>query len=127
MASTVKWTLITVSHNSAKALSEFWNSGIPDDVEWLVVDNASADDSVGVAKSLGASRAIELETNIGFGAANNIALEIARGEYVAFVNPDVRVDFENLVGMAERIDHHGGVITPQLVFADGRLQPNLLS
>ena len=26
--------------------------------------------------------------------------------------------------MAERIDHHGGVIAPQLLFADGRLQPN---
>ena len=49
-------SLITVTHNSRLALEEFWgkNDKLPADVEWIVVDNASTDDSADLAESLGA-------------------------------------------------------------------------
>lgn len=121
--SEVSWSLITVSFNSADALHEHWAAPLPDGVEWLVVDNNSSDRSVDVARSLGA-RVLALDENLGFGAANNIGFRAARGRYVAFVNPDVMIDFESLPVLEAAVLHGGGLVSPQLTFNGGALQPN---
>ncbi len=58
-----------------------------------MVDNASRDDSVATATALGA-RVCALPPNREFSAANNAALSVANGRYVAFLNPDVAVDYD---------------------------------
>lgn len=122
--STPSWSLVTVTFNSAPALREFWgNLDLPDTVEWIVVDNASLDDSVEVAKTLGA-RVIRLDKNIGFGAANNRGFQASSGEYVAFVNPDVRVVPHTLDTLEESIARTEGLVSPQLLNGDGSAQPN---
>lgn len=120
----VSWTLITVAFNNAEKLRRYWANSIPSDVEWIVVDNGSTDDSVAAAKELGAAQVIEAGKNLGFSAANNLGFREAHGSYVAFVNPDVTVNFEDLPFLAARIDHHGGLASPQLVNDDNSLQPN---
>uniref|UniRef100_UPI003CFAFC34 glycosyltransferase n=1 Tax=Campylobacter coli TaxID=195 RepID=UPI003CFAFC34 len=96
MAGSNQWTLISVSYNSGEALRRFWlDAALPHSVRWIVVDNASTDDSVSVARAAGAE-VIQLSENIGFGAANNLGFEQADSPYVGFVNPDVRVDFDSL-------------------------------
>lgn len=120
---TKRWTLITVTHNSAEALRTYW-APAPADVEWIIVDNASRDDTVVAARDLGASRIVELPENLGFSAANNIGLAWAGGHYVAFVNPDVRVDYTSLSVLASTIDRHGGLVGPQLLNPDLTMQPN---
>lgn len=120
---TIRWTLITVTFNSADQLAKYWAHPIPVDVEWIVVDNGSTDDSVLMAGRLGA-QVIEAGRNLGFSAANNEGLRVARGGYVAFVNPDVTVAFEDLPGLAKRIDRRGGLVSPQLMNDDGSRQPN---
>lgn len=88
-----------------------------------MVDNGSSDDSVHAARELGAS-VIELGRNLGFSAANNEGLRMASGTYIAFVNPDVRGTWDDLGLLGRAIDHHGGLVSPQLVNEDGSLQPN---
>lgn len=117
------WSFITVTYNSAPTMRHFWEDGVPDGVEWIVVDNASTDDSVATAESLGA-RVIALPENIGFSAANNRGLEIAEGAYIAFTNPDITVDWDSLQALRETIDQTGGLVAPQLLNADGSIQPN---
>ena len=117
------WTLITVTYNSASTLRALF-AACPADVEWIVVDNGSTDDSAAVATELGAARVIELTDNRGFGAANNVGFAAARGQYVAFINPDVTVDYADLPALAARIDDGGGLVSPQLINPDGTLQPN---
>lgn len=117
------WTLITVSFNSARDLEKYWSHAIPPSVQWIVVDNKSADDSVAVARRLGAT-VVEVDSNIGFSAANNRGFAKATGIHVAFVNPDVRVNFADLPQLAKTIDLHGGLVSPQLINDDGRDQPN---
>lgn len=119
----ISWTLITVTFNSADQLAKYWSHPVPGDVEWIVVDNGSTDDSVITAGRLGA-RVIAVGRNLGFSAANNRGLKVARGGYVAFVNPDVTVVFSDLPELAKRIDHRGGLVSPQLVNDDGSRQPN---
>ncbi|MGO4234685.1 glycosyltransferase family 2 protein [Pseudarthrobacter sp. YAF2] len=119
----IRWSIITVSYNSAEVLEQHWQTDIPAGVEWIVVDNCSTDSSVATAKDLGA-RVIELEKNAGFSAANNIGLRESLGEYVAFVNPDVVVGWESLQDLELLINESGGLVSPQLLNPDGSKQPN---
>ncbi|SBT68432.1 Glycosyltransferase, GT2 family [Micromonospora sediminicola] len=115
------WTVVTVTYNSAETLRRCWSGGKP--YEWLVVDNASADDSAAVAEELGA-RVIRLPENVGFSRANNVALRQAAGRYVLFANPDLEVRPAGLDALARHLDTHGGLVGPQLLGADGTPQAN---
>jgi GT2 family glycosyltransferase len=76
-----------VSWNSAAHLPAAVKS-VPAGVPVVVVDNASADGSAGVARAAGA-RVIEAGTNLGFGPACNLAArEGAPSETILFLNPD---------------------------------------
>lgn len=119
-----RWTLVTVTHNSASHLRECWSTSDRGRARWLVVDNASADDSVAVARKLGAE-VLSLRTNLGFSTANNIGLDQVETEWVAFVNPDVTLagagDLARLAKVAEK---NRGFVAPQLLNRDGSEQPN---
>lgn len=59
------------------------------EAEIIVVDNHSGDDSLGYLRPrFPRVRFLASAENIGFGRANNLALEQARGEYILFLNPD---------------------------------------
>lgn len=70
------------------------------------------------------ARVIEAGRNLGFSAANNRALAVATGDYVAFVNPDVSVQPQDLDALARVINATGGLVAPQLLNDDGSAQPN---
>jgi N-acetylglucosaminyl-diphospho-decaprenol L-rhamnosyltransferase len=85
-------TAVIVSHNSARHLSELGEtleSGSVSPGRMLVVDNASADDSVARARLAGFD-VYETGGNDGFGAACNAALRMTDSELVLICNPDVR-------------------------------------
>lgn len=77
---------ILVSYNSAAVLGDAIKS-IPKAYPVVVVDNASHDTSVIVARSLGAS-VIANNRNVGFGAACNQAARMLTTPYLFFLNPD---------------------------------------
>ena len=117
------WTLITVAYNSAHTLRDHWAPGPPADVEWIVVDNDSQDDTVDVAQQLGA-RVIRVGENVGFARANNIGLRHANGRFVGFINPDVRVKYEDLPDLGRHLDQDPAILAPQLLNPDSSRQPN---
>lgn len=117
------WTLVTVTYNSADTLARYWQSERPDQVVWIVVDNASSDETVRVAQELGA-HVVPLDTNLGFSKANNIGLAEARSKYIAFVNPDVTVDYASLNTMSRMLDEQEVLLAPQLMNPDGSRQPS---
>lgn len=121
----VRWSIITVSFNSSEKLSEYWRDiSLPENVEWIVVDNASADGSAEVAEGLGA-QVIRLSGNVGFAAANNVGFRRSRGDYVAFVNPDVRPKFSELSILEATLQESPeALVSPQLLNTDGSSQPN---
>ena len=62
------------------------------DFEVIVIDNGSADDSISAIKQGRAAdtpvHLIEAGENLGFAAGNNRAVKRARGNWLAFLNPD---------------------------------------
>lgn len=75
-------------------------------VDVVVVDNASTDDSARLALKAGA-RVVGLEANEGVSRALNAGIAEARGEWIAVLNNDVTLDSDWLVRLlaaAERAD-----------------------
>lgn len=95
------------------------------DARTFVVDNASRDDSHQmVAEEFPEVHLIQLEANVGFGAANNRALHVGDAPLILFLNPDTELTagaIERLVA-AIRENPHRVMAAPRLHFADGRFQ-----
>jgi GT2 family glycosyltransferase len=89
-------SVVLVTWNSARFLPSVLASlGAQEGVttELVVVDNASADDSVAVATTLVPdARVIRNSDNRGFAAAVNQGVDAARAELVLLLNPDVVLD-----------------------------------
>ncbi|MDP2860600.1 MAG: glycosyltransferase family 2 protein, partial [bacterium] len=63
-----------------------------EDFEVIVVDNASADETIEIVKKeFPKTRLFLNKTNLGYAAGNNLAVEKTRGSLVAFINPDTTV------------------------------------
>ena len=68
----------------------------------VVVDSASGDDTVAVARSLPGAVTVALERNVGFGAGCNRGLEAVGEPVVALLNPDVELVDASLLELAEQ-------------------------
>lgn len=70
-------------------------------------------------------RIVALESNLGYGPANNVGLSHARGEYICFLNSDVMPDeprWLDLMVEDLRADPSLGVVGARLLFEDGTVQ-----
>lgn len=94
-------------------------------IETIVVDNASRDGSVEVIRNnYPEVTLIASEKNLGFGAANNIAMKRASGKYLLLINPDTIVKedtFSILLGKLEE-EPDIGMIGCKVLNPDGTLQ-----
>lgn len=96
-------------------------------VQVIVVDNASNDDSRRVLRDQCADcLVIENVSNVGFGRANNQALEHARGRYVLLLNTDAFIAADTLEKTFAYLENHPecGLLGVKLVGRDGSLQPS---
>jgi len=84
--------------------------------ELIVVDNSSIDGSVDWVSSTHPSiEVIALPENVGFSAANNRGIDIAKGEWVLLLNPDTIVPedtFLKVMAHVEQDDTIGGLGVP---------------
>lgn len=91
-------SVIIVTYNSAGYLSECLNSLLKADyknLEIIIVDNNSDDDTVSVIKSF-KNKIIPFfaEKNLGYAEGNNLGIEKAGGDFVFLLNPDTLVNPE---------------------------------
>lgn len=145
----VKLSVVVVNYNGCELVAECLASlaaqTLPD-VEVLVVDNASSDDSVAlVRREFPQFGVIRLERNYGFAGGSNRGIAASRGEFVALLNNDAVADppwaerlvaaaADSSVGMAAsrvllysdrgRLDSAGdGMTTVGVAFKRGHLAP----
>jgi N-acetylglucosaminyl-diphospho-decaprenol L-rhamnosyltransferase len=122
-------TAIVVTFDSAHALPECLGALVADAVPALVVDNASADDTVPLAERLGAE-AIRNPRNEGYGRANNIGARTASTEFLLVVNPDCIVEKGAVAALVDAARRYpdAGLFAPKIVESSGRVfyQPRSL-
>jgi GT2 family glycosyltransferase len=76
-------------------------------MEVLVVDNASADDTIEMVETKHPwVKLIKSRENLGFSKGNNLAIRQCRGHYIALVNPDVIVFPGCLDALADFLDQN---------------------
>jgi N-acetylglucosaminyl-diphospho-decaprenol L-rhamnosyltransferase len=116
-------TVIVVTFNSAHCMA-----GLAQTLATLphvaIVDNASADDTLAVvAREMPKAVVFRNSRNLGFGAANNIALRQASTSHALLLNPDCLISREAIDRLLDAATQYpdAAMIAPQLLRKDGGL------
>ena len=122
-----KINVVIVSWNVAQSLKRCLESVFTakyPDLEVFVIDNASTDDSVKIAKSFPGVKVVANFNNIGFPKAINIGLRQSRGDYILLLNPDTRIPKDFFVKALDFARSHPdmGVMGPKFTDPDGTPQ-----
>lgn len=91
MTSTPSVSVVIPCYNAAPYIGTAIDSVVEQqwpDLEIIVVDDGSSDGSAQVAAAHGAGVHVIRQSNAGPGAARNVGIEAARGEYIAFLDAD---------------------------------------
>ncbi len=120
-------SIIIVSYNVpyflANCLESIYSSDLIDlEIEIVIVDNNSVDNSVSLIKSLYGNKVVLIENdeNIGFGNACNQGLEHSKGEYILFLNPDTLLHKDTLTRSLAYLESHSDVGALGVKMIDGR-------
>lgn len=97
----MKISIIIVTFHSFSLINDCLKSiekfnDLPDDeVEIIIVDNSSLEESIKIKNFINTKypsvKFIKNEKNSGYGHGNNTGIEIAEGEIICIMNPDVRL------------------------------------
>lgn len=129
--------VVVVTYNSADVLQaclESLRDGGADGVDLLdvvVVDNASSDLSLEVAKSVDGLpvSVVQMSENLGYAAGLNAGVATLHSrppDAVMVVNPDCRLQHGALATLARALQvSPRGIVAPRLINPDGSLQPTL--
>jgi len=114
-------SIIILNYNSGEYLSDCISSIFASsytNIEVLVVDNNSNDDSHFICKNkFPKIILIENEKNLGYCEGNNVGIRIAKGEFIVILNPDTIVESSWLRELLKAYRQLG----------DGLYQPKILS
>jgi GT2 family glycosyltransferase len=99
-------SIIVLTYNAEKYIEDCLQSVFAqthEDIELIIVDNVSKDQSVEIVKNIIRYtkipvRIIENKTNLGYAGGNNLGIKESGGEYLFIINPDVVLE-KDYVGM----------------------------
>jgi N-acetylglucosaminyl-diphospho-decaprenol L-rhamnosyltransferase len=124
-------SVLIVSYNTMemtrKALSLLAASSHAINMEVVVIDNSSKDNSVEMLRNEFPNiTLIENRKNVGFGRANNQALPLIKGRYVLLLNTDAFVEADTIAKTVQYMDANPqcGILGVKLLGRDGALQPS---
>lgn len=118
-------SVVIVNYNAGEILQKCVASARQQACQIIVVDNASADNSIAALRSAYPdTRIICNEHNLGFAAACNMGAQIAEGEHVLFLNPDciLRADVTQILRAAVHSADNVGMVGGMLTDPDGTEQ-----
>ncbi|MGE5488262.1 MAG: glycosyltransferase family 2 protein [bacterium] len=132
MANSELVSITIVTYNSAKFIARCLESVLSQsypNTEIIIVDNASTDCTRQVLEPFeGTCTVVYNNENIGFAAAQNQAIQLARGEWILTLNPDMLLTptFVEALLQAGRLDPEVGTVCGKLLTmsADYSLPPH---
>jgi len=124
-------SIIIVTWNSEEfiknCLQSIFNTRGSIELEVIVIDNGSQDETVKIVQEFKPLvKPVFNQTNLGYAKGNNQGIEIARGEYILLLNPDVELKENSLRLMLDFMEEHKEVngMGPQLLNLNGTIQPS---
>jgi GT2 family glycosyltransferase len=122
-------SVIVVNKNTANllvhCLGRIYSSHLDVPPQVIVVDNGSTDDSVPrVKRAFPLVKVIEAGRNLGFTAANNVAIREAHGDFLLLVNTDAMLEPDCARTLLDTLsqDPRAGMVGPQLLNQNGSPQ-----
>lgn len=107
-------SVIIVSYNSEAVIASCLTS-IPESIgKVFVVDNASKDKTCQEVERYPNVTLIKNDKNIGFGCANNVALEKVKTRYALLLNPDACIDENALELLQKAMNDTVAIAVPRL-------------
>ena len=125
----INTSIITINYNGLKDTCELIDSiTFADDIEVIVVDNASKEDEASIiASRYPQVKVIRSDKNLGFAGGNNLGIKAARGKYLFFINNDTIVRWKMEDGrwkmfyqpLIDRLESSPeiGIVCPKIRFA----------
>ena len=117
---------VVVNYNAGKLLRKCIDSLLSStiEIEVIVVDNASKDDSMNTIQNLPHVRLIKNAKNLGFSTGCNIGIKAATSDNLLFINPDCSFDPGTIQILLEQLhsDSSIGMAGGLLLNADGTEQ-----
>jgi len=124
----VKLSIIIVNYNSKKVLRDSLNSikgcNFPFNYEVFIIDNCSTEKINDLELEYRNYTFIYNDKNIGFAAANNIGIHLAKGKYILLLNPDTIVNTGSFQPLIDYLESHEdvGVVGPKIFNAAGDIE-----
>lgn len=125
----MKLSIIIVNYNTAAltkaCIESLLTQRFSGELEIIVVDNASSDESVALLRSdFPEVTVITHQRNFGLAVGVNRGLRSATGEYILILNPDIVVLPDALSTIVRYLDRHSdvGMVGGQLLYPNGRVQ-----
>ncbi|MBU0671056.1 glycosyltransferase family 2 protein [Patescibacteria group bacterium] len=126
----MKFSFVILNYNTSNllrlCLKNIYSLNIPVEFEVIVVDNASSDNSVKIAKhQFPQTKLILSKKNIGHAAGNNLGIKEAKGEYIVILNTDIIIpSAKSIEKIISYLDNHPrvGLLGPKLLNGDGSVQ-----
>lgn len=85
-------SVVILTKNSEQHIEDVIKSAKPLDGEILILDDGSTDNTVKIAKKLGAR--VEKQTGKGYGAKRNLGKKLAKGDWIFYLDSDELVSSE---------------------------------
>jgi GT2 family glycosyltransferase len=129
-SSEIKLSIVILNHNSGRMLLDCLNSflsyNFPFNIEVIIPDNASSDNSIELAEKKWCEKIIIIRNkdNKGFSHGNNIGVRASSGEYICLLNPDTIVSAETFITLISFMEKNSraGIVGPKVLNKDGSFQ-----
>lgn len=121
-------SVIIVNYHSEAELGRCLDSlgaqASSESLEIIVVDNSGTVAGSGLPRRFSSVVFVENPTNVGFAAASNRGLALAKGRHLLLLNPDTEVQDGAVAALVKHLEAHPevGAVGPRLLDPDGSLQ-----
>jgi N-acetylglucosaminyl-diphospho-decaprenol L-rhamnosyltransferase len=121
---TTQVSVIIVTYNSSHMIEDCLRPlAIDDDIEIIVVDNASSDSSVDLVRELAPNATIIInDENVGFARAVNQAARLATSECLCLLNPDARTSPAEIFDLCNLALARNSIVGPRVIHPESRLK-----
>lgn len=131
-------SVVIITYNSAQYISECLRNLLREignrKAEIIFIDNKSEDNSLELLTEFSGSELpenifvsiITNDMNRGYAPANNQGMKMSSGKYLLLLHPDVNIRQNGLKVLLDTLneDTSIGMVAPQFLFPDGRIQPS---